>query len=102
MPRDASATLNAIAKDIGAVKRQLQGVSKTQESQAKDISVLIQWKRDTELAKKIIDEYKQQEQNDKYQKSRASISSSRAELLKYLVPLIIAITLLIYTLTAKL
>lgn len=91
-----NATLNTIARDVKAVKTQVQGVIATQATQQGDIKNLTDWKRSTEVAKEAVDEYKRQEQQDKLQHSRNSAYNGVKDLMPYIIGVLAAIAALIY------
>lgn len=91
-----NATLNTIARDVKAVKTQVEGVISTQADQGKDIVVLKDWKRSTEVAKEAVAEYKRQEQSDKLQRSRNTAYNGLKDLTPYIIAVLAAVAALIY------
>lgn len=96
MPGNQNATLNSISRDIKALNGKVDSVSDTQKEQRTDIDDLLEWKRDTEKAKTIIEEYKRQEQQDKMQAARNSAYNGVKDLMPYLVAVLVAVAAYIY------
>jgi hypothetical protein len=91
-----TATLNTIARDVKAVKIQVEGVIDTQKVQGNDIVVLKDWKRSQEVAKEAVAEYKRQEQSDKLQRSRNTAYNGVKDLMPYIIAVLAAVAALIY------
>lgn len=91
-----NATLNSIARDVRAVKGQVDGVVAIQKTQQTDIKNLTDWKRSTEVAKEAVDEYKRQEQQEKLQRTRNSAYNGLKDIAPYIIAVLAAIAALIY------
>ena len=99
--KNETATITTVARDIREVKGLVQGQAKVIRDQGVAIQNLEDWKRGLDIAKQAVDEYKKQEENDRYQKAKTTVYINKAEVLKYLVPLIIAIMALVYAYTSR-
>jgi hypothetical protein len=100
MPNNQNATLNTIARDVKAVKTQVEGVIATKAAQGADVSMLKDWKRSTEVAKEAVAEYKRQELQDKSQRSRDTAYNSIKDVMPYVIALLVAIAAYIYVHTS--
>lgn len=101
MASKETATLGTVARDVREVKGLVQGQSKTLKEHSDAIKTLQEWKRGLDIAKQAVDEYKKQERDDKYQTTKTSAYRNLSEVLKYVVPLIVALMALIYAYTSR-
>lgn len=59
------------------------------------------WKNGIQIGKEAVDEYKRQEAADKSGASKAAVYTNLAEVLKYVIPLLVAATALIYAYASR-
>lgn len=101
MAKSETATLTTVARDVREVRGLLQAQSKTLSKHTSDIAELKDWKRGTEIATKAVEEYKRKETQDKMEGNKSTAYKNLAEVLKYVVPLVIALTALAYAYTNR-
>jgi len=86
----------AVADDVKDIKKMVTGLTKTVSEQRKDIDALQQWRLSTEAARAAVDKYKADELAQKNLQTNSRFINSKAELLRTLIPLILALTALVY------
>lgn len=96
-----TATIGTVARDVREVKGLVVSQGKELGEHGRQIGELQNWKRGIDIAKNAVEEYKRQEQSDKYNSAKTTTYKNLGEVLKYVVPLIVALMALLYAYTDR-
>lgn len=96
-PRNTS----QVSRDVKEIKAMVSNVITTQTKQGEAIEGLQQWRLSTEAAREAVEKYKSDEAQTRRDRDSTKFINSKSEILKTLVPLLVALTALVYAYTQR-